>query len=186
MKEAIPAQTAGKPLEIWFQDEARAGQKGTLEYVWAPIGSRPRAVRDNRHDSAYLFGALCPDRAAGAAVIMPAASSEAMHEHLKVISAGVAPGAHAVLVCDGAGRHQPGERLTVPDNITLLPLPPYTPELNPLENVWDYLRGNKLSHAVRDTCEDIVDACASAWRFLTDDPDRIRSIAHRGWAKINV
>jgi transposase len=59
---------------------------------------------------------------------------------------GVRP--HAVLVCDGAGWHQSGDRLEVPDNITLLPLPPYSPELNPMENGWDYLRGNKLSHKV--------------------------------------
>ena len=186
MKAVLPAPAADKPVEIWFQDEARAGQKGSLEYVWAPAGSRPRVARDNRHDSAYLFGALCPARAAGAAVIMPKANGEAMGGHLKVISAGAAPGAHAILVCDGAGWHQPGERLTVPDNVTLLPLPPYTPELNPMENVWDYPRGNTLSHAVWDTYDAIVDACQGAWRFLTGDPDRIRSIAHRAWACVNL
>jgi hypothetical protein len=76
----------------------------------------------------YLFGALCPSRATGAAIIMPAANSEAMSEHLKEIATQVAPGAHAVLVCDGVGWHQRGERPTVPDNITWLPLPPYSPE----------------------------------------------------------
>jgi hypothetical protein len=124
---------AGKPIEVWFQDEARVGQKGSLEYIWAPIGSRPPAVRDNRHDSVYLFGAICPSRAVGAAIIMPAANSEAMSEHLKEIGTQIVPGAHAVLVCDGAGWHQKGGRLKVPDNITLLPIPPYTPELNCME-----------------------------------------------------
>ncbi len=108
---------------MWFADEARVGQKGTLTYVWAERGSRPVAVRDNRHDSAYLFGA---------AIIMPAVNSEAMAEHLREISTQVAPGAHAVLVLDGAGWHQAGERLPVPDNISLLSLPPYSPELNPV------------------------------------------------------
>jgi len=151
VKAALLGSTADTPIEIWFQDEARVGQQGSLEYIWAPIGSRPVAVRDSRHDSVYLFGALCPSRATGAAIIMPAANREAMSEHLKEIATQVAPGAHAVLVCDGAGWHQHGERLTVPDNITLLPLPPYSPELNPMENVWDYLRGNKLSHRVWTT-----------------------------------
>src|SRR5215469_6940181 len=127
------------------RDEARVGQKGSLEYIWAPIGSRPPMVRDNRHDSAYLFGAICHARTVGAAIIMPTVNTEAMNEHLKEISTQVAPGAHAVLVCDGAGWHQPGKRLRLPHNISLLPLPPYSPELNPMENVWDYLRGNKLS-----------------------------------------
>ncbi len=119
---------------MWFADEARVGQKGTLSYVWAERGSRPLAVRDNRHDSAYLFGAVCPERCIGAAIIMPAVNSEAMAEHLREISTQVAPSAHAVLVLDGAGWHQAGERLPVPDNISMLPLPPYAPELNPVEN----------------------------------------------------
>ena len=185
VKEAVPASATDKPIELWFQDEASVGSKGTLEYIWAPVGSRPRAVRDNRHDSVYLFGALCAYRAVGAAVIMPAANSEAMSVHLQEIGTQVSP-AHAVLVCDGAGWHQRGDKLTVPDNITLLPLPAYSPELNPMENVWDYLRGNKLSHTVWDTYEAIVDACANAWRFLIDDPDRIRSIAYREWAWVNL
>jgi hypothetical protein len=145
MRNALLATTAGTPIEVWFQDEARVGQKGSLTYVWAPIGSCPRMVRDNRHDSAYLFGAICPARAVGAAIIMPAANAEAMNKHLTEISTQVASGAHAVVVCDKAGWHQTGRRLRVPDNITLLPLPSYAPELNPMENVWEYLRGNKLT-----------------------------------------
>ena len=142
-------------------------------------------VRDNRHVSAYIFGAICPDRAIGAAMIMPCANTEAMNEHLKEISLAVAPGAHAVLVCDGAGWHQRGARLKVPGNITLLSLPPYSPELNPMENVWDYLRQNKLCALVWDEYENILDACQSAWCFLINDPDRIRSIGTRHWACVN-
>ena len=82
---------AGTPIEIWFQDEARVGQKGTQTHIWAPVGSRPRMVRDNRHDSAYLFGAICPARGVGAAIIMPAANAQAMNEHLAEISARVCP-----------------------------------------------------------------------------------------------
>src|SRR5271167_2003403 len=74
-------------------------------------------VRDNRHDSAYLFGAICPARGVGAAIIMPAANTEAMNEHLAEISTQVMPGAHAVLLCDGAGWHQTGDKLRVPDNM---------------------------------------------------------------------
>ena len=167
-------------------DEARVGQKGSLTHVWAPIGSCPTMVRDNRHDSAYLFGAICPDRGVGAAIIMPAANTEAMNEHLNEISTQVAPGAHAVLICDGAGWHQTGERLRVPENITLLRLPPYAPELNSMENVWEYLRGNKLSRLVWESYDAIVAACKEGWDFLINDPDRIRSIGHRDWACVNV
>ena len=149
-------------------------------------GSRPAAVRDNRHESAYLFGAICPDRAVGAAVVMPWVSSEAMTIHLAEISTQVCLGAHAVLVCDGAGWHQTGQRLTVPANISLLRLPPYAPELNPIENVWEYLRGNQLSMRVWDSYEGIIDACCAAWNGFVGDLDRVTSITTREWATVNV
>lgn len=109
-----------------------------------------------------------------------------MNEHLKEISTQIAAGAHAILVCDGAGWHQRGRRLRVPDNITLLSLPAYSPELNPMENVWDYLRQNKLCATVWTTYNDIVDACQDAWNFLAADPDRITSIGRRQWASVSV
>lgn len=183
--QVLPPTAAGRPVEVWFQDEARVGQKGGHAYVWAPIGSRPPMVRDNRHDSVHLLGAICPARGVGAAIIMPAVNSEAMGEHLREISTMVAPGAHALVVCDGAGWHQPGERLRLPDNISLLRLPPYAPELNPMEIVWAYLRGNQLANLVWDTYDDIVAACAKGWRFLVEDPERIRTIGYRSWASVS-
>jgi transposase len=143
-------------------------------------------VRGSRHVSTYIFGAICPERAVGAAMIMPYATTEAMNKHLVEISAEVAPGAHAILVCDRAGWHQRGKKLAVPDNVTLLSLPPYSPELNPMENVWDYLRQNKLRAQVWPSYDDILDACQSAWRFLVNEPDRIRSIGTREWAWVNL
>jgi hypothetical protein len=175
----LPAWATDKPIEVWFQDEARVGQKGSIEYVWAPIGSRPPMVRDNRHDSVHIFGAICPARGIGAAIIMPGVNTEAMNEHLAEISTQVTAGAHCLLVCDGAGWHQKGERLIIPDNITLLPLPSYAPELNPMENVWDYLRGNKLSSLVWDSYDAMLEACKQAWLFLVNDPARIASIGTR-------
>lgn len=137
---------------------ARVGQQGTLTRVWAERGSRPAAPRDQRYSWAYLFGAICPARGTGAALVLPAANADMMNLHLAEISACVAPHAHAVLVIDEAGWHQPGRRLKVPKNITLLHLPPYSPELNPVENVWAYLRGNKLSNRVFETYDAIVEA----------------------------
>jgi hypothetical protein len=142
-------------------------------------------VRDTRHDSVHLFGAICPARGVGAAIIMPAVNTEAMNEHLKEISTQVDHGAHAVLVLDGAGWHQTGGELSVPNNLTLLHLPPYAPELNPMEDVWEYLRANKLCNLVWDTYEVIVEACRRAWEFLTNDPERIRSIGTREWASVS-
>jgi transposase len=186
LKTALLGSTAATPVEIWFQDEARVGQKGGHTYVWAEVGSRPPMVRDNRHDSAYIFGAICPARAVGAAIIAPTANTECMNLHLQEISTQVTPGSIAGLICDGAGWHQTGGELEVPNNIVLLPLVPYSPELNPMENVWEYLRGNKLSARVWDSYEAIVEACAAAWNFFVNDPDRIRSIGIRDWATVNL
>jgi len=106
--------------------------------------------------------------------------------HLAEISRLVAPGAHAVVTLDGAGWHQTGGKLRVPDNVSLLPLPPYAPELNPVENVWQFLRQNQLSNRVFDGYDAIVDACCKAWNALIDDPARITSIATRDWSQVTV
>ena len=180
----IPEAAQGKPLEIWFQDEARVGQQGTLTRVWARRGTRPRAKRDTRYQWSYLFGAVCPGRAVVAGLVLPCANTEAMNLHLVEIARTVAPGAHAVLVLDGAGWHGAGA-LTVPDNISLLTLPPYAPELNPVENVWAYLRANKLAITVFDSYDDIVGACCKAWNFLANDPKAIASITTRAWAQVS-
>ena len=138
---------AGTPIEIWFQDEARIGQKNGLVYQWARTGTRPRQPKDQRYDNAYLFGAICPARDTGAAIVMPFADTHAMQTHLDEISRHVAAGAHAVLLMDQAGWHTTA-KLRAPANITLLPLPPKSPELNPAENSllavlsgWDAVSG---------------------------------------------
>jgi hypothetical protein len=186
LKEALPVTAIDRPVEIWFQDEAHVGQQGTHAYIWAPIGTRPLMIRDNRHDSAYIFGAICPSRGVGAAMITPTANTEMMNLHLAEISTQVAAGAMAVLICDGAGWHQTGGALVVPDNIVLLHLPPYSPELNPMENVWDYLRQNKLCSTVWGSYDDIIQACKTAWNWLIADPERIRSIGTRKWATVSL
>ena len=71
----------------------------------------------------------------------------------------------------------------MPANITLLPLPPRSPELNPVENVWQFLRDNWLSNRVYHSYDDIVAHCCDAWNNLTDQPERIRSIGQRTWAE---
>jgi hypothetical protein len=117
-------------------------------------------VRDNRHDTAYIFGAICPARAVGAAMTTPAANTECMNLHLAGIGAQVAKGAVAAVICDGAGWHQRAGGLERPENIVLLPPPPCSPEPNPMEHVWEYLRPNKFSAGVWNSYDEILDACA--------------------------
>ena len=100
---AAVAEEKGKPVEIWFADEARIGQKNKITRRWAKRGTRPSAPRDQRTASAYIFGAICPRDGKGAALVLPTCNTAAMALHLEEIAANVAPGAHAVLVLDQAG-----------------------------------------------------------------------------------
>ena len=133
----------GKPVEIWFADEARVGQKNKITRRWAKRGTRPSAPKDQRTASAYIFGAICPGEGKAAGLVLPRCHTEAMSLQLAEVAAAVAPGAHAVLLLDQAGWHMSG-KLAVPPNITLLPLPPKCPELNAMENTWQFMRDNWL------------------------------------------
>jgi hypothetical protein len=161
----------------------RLGQKNPRTRRWARRGTRPRAIADLRTNSAYLFGAICPEQETGAAVVMPRADTEAMQHHLDEIASCVAPGAHAVVILDQAGWHTTG-KLRLPEHLSLLPLPPKSPELNPAENVWQFLRQTKLSNRIFDGYDAIVSAACQAWNDLIADPGRIKSIATRQWATI--
>src|SRR3954462_3749494 len=103
------------------------------------------APYDQRTASTYIFGAICPAEGKGAALVMPSCNTEAMNLHLAEIATAVAPGAHAVLLLDQAGWHL-SQRLVVPPNITLVALPSKCPELNPVENIWQFMRENWLSN----------------------------------------
>ncbi len=168
-------------LEVWFADEARIGQKNKITRRWARRGTRPAAAQDQRTASTYIFGAICPREGKGAALVLPHCNTAAMNLHLAEIASTVAPGAHAVLLLDQAGWHL-SHQLTVPNNITILPLPPKCPELNPVENVWQFMRDNWLSNRVFQSYEAILDHCCEAWNKLVAQPWIIMSIGLRDWA----
>ncbi|MHB1873089.1 MAG: transposase, partial [Steroidobacteraceae bacterium] len=104
-----------------------------------------------------------------------------MNAHLAEISAAVEPGAHAVLLLDQAGWHTTA-KLKLPDNITILPLPAKAPELNPVENIWQFMRDNWLSNRIFESYDQIVALCSKAWNRLRDQPWRVMSIGLRDWA----
>lgn len=159
----------------------RVGQKNKLTYCWAKKGTRPRIAHDQRTQSAYLFGAICPERGTGAGLVLPRCNTEAMQLHLDETAHHVTPGAHAALLLDQAGWHI-ANRLKVPANITLVPLPPRSPELNPTENVWQFMRQNWLSNRIFSSYDDILDHCCDAWNRLLDQPWKIMSLGLRDWA----
>ena len=168
-------------LEVWFGDEARIGQKNKLTRRWARRGTRPSAPQDQRTASTYIFGAICPKEGKAAALILPWCNIEAMALHLAAISQKIEPGRHAALLLDQAGWHV-SAKLLVPDNITIVPLPAKCPELNPQENVWQFMRDNWLSNRVFTSYDNLVDHCCAAWNRLVDAPWTIMSLGLRDWA----
>ena len=175
-------------VEVWFQDEARIGQKNTLTRVWGQTGSRPAAPKDLGFASAYVFGAVCPVEGEAAALIMPVCNTAAMNHHLSEISSQVAaPRFREGRLCPCRGdprscRVAPKPGLVVPGNITLLELPPYSPELNPVERIWHYLRSHWLANSVFISLADIMDACEMAWNRFATNHGLIRSLCAVAWA----
>ena len=147
--ETVSRLALATSIEVWFQDEMRVGQKNSLVYQWAKKGTRPRQPKDQRYENAYLFGAVCPSRDTGVAIIMPYANTAAMRKHLEEISRAVAPSAHAMVILDQAGWHTT-RKLKVPKNLTMVSLPPACPELNAAENIWQYLRHLSLEPCVQE------------------------------------
>ncbi len=181
MAEIAAGAAQGKRIEIWFEDEARIGQKNKITRRWARRGTRPSAPHDQRTRSAYIIGAICPKLDKAAALVMPWCDTHAMTQHLAEIARHVDEDAHAILIMDQAGWHM-SNNLVVPENITILPLPPKSPELNPVENLWLFMRENWLSNRVFKSYDDIVDHCCHAWRKLESQPWRIMAIGRRKWA----
>jgi transposase len=170
----------GKQVQVWFQDEARIGQQGTLTTVWAETGSRPVRVKQTEYQWVHLFAAVDPATGRSSALLAPHCNTHYMNAHLRFISEAAGEGTHIVLVLDGAGWHV-SNALKVPANITLLPLPPYSPELNPAERIWRYLRGNYLSNRVFKDYDEIFKVAADAWNRL--DETTLASITATDWLR---
>lgn len=149
------------------------GQKGRVCHRWWTRGQRPPGLCDQRYTWVHLFAAVRPATGERFALVMPVVSTEAMNIFLQGFSSRLADDEHVVMVLDQAGWHRAND-LRVPRNVTLAPLPPYSPELNPVERLWLYMRERYLSHRLLDDYDQILDVCCQGWNQLT--PERIRSL----------
>ncbi len=156
-------------------DEMRVGQKGRTARRWWLRGKRPAGCCDKRFASAWLFGAARIGTDQAFALVLPFVSTAAMQAWLDTFAATLAPGTHVALVLDQAGWHG-AKALKVPESVSLIPLPAYSPELNPIERVWLYLRERYLSHRLFADHEAVLDACCDAWNALKTEVGRIASL----------
>ncbi|NOR71936.1 MAG: IS630 family transposase [Methylomarinum sp.] len=129
--------------------------------IWANKDTRPRIIRQQQFNAAYLFGAVCPANGKAAGIVTPKANTKGMQYHLDVISSSVTEDKHAVLIVDKAAWHLTG-KLEMPKNISIVPLPPYSPELNPVEQVWQQLRQRDLANRCYKDYKHIVEVCCEA------------------------
>ena len=154
-----------KEIQIWYQDEARYGQKGIVTRVWTMQGDRPTLPRQNGFKSSYFIGAVCPKTGKKHALLFDGLDFRVMNVFLESFSKTLTKNIHVVMVIDGAGWHK-SEDLIIPKNISLLTLPPYSPELNPIEQIWAYVKSNFLSGRIFEGLEDIFDYGVRAWNAL--------------------
>jgi transposase len=168
-------------VDVWFEDEARIGQQGTLTRVWAKKGSRPRIARQQQYLSTYLFGAVCAAKGDSFGLVLPASNTGTMQLFLNKLSEKIVIGRHAVVVVDRAGWHTTS-KLKMPSNISILPLPAYSPELNPMEQVWQQLRQGWLANRCYANYEEIVDASCEAWNGFMSKVNAVKNLCTRAWA----
>jgi putative transposase len=175
--QAIAEAHPEAEVRTYFQDEARFGQKGTLTRVWARRGSRPRAVRPTGFTSLYAPAAVCAATGAASALIMPALNTEVVNLFLEEFSRGLPSGVHAVLIWDGAGFHT-GADVVVPSNVSLIQLPPYSPELNPVEDLWHYLRAHHWSNRPYRDYDELQEEAVRSLCKVCEDPETIKTVCN--------
>ena len=178
--EELAATHPDKRLRIFFQDETRIGQKGRVCRRWFTRGKRPTGLIDQRYTFAYLYGAVEAETENSFALVLPEVNTHNMQVFIDKFSATIKPDEHVALLLDGAGWHSAND-LTFPPNITPIKLPPYAPELNPIERVWEHLKERHLSQRLLDDYDAIVDATCIAWNKLRADTGRLTSLTWHPW-----
>ena len=143
--------------------------------MWARVGTRPRAIRQTQYDYLYVFSAVCPETGDASGLVSPHVNTDVMNAFLEQFSGELPADVHAVMVLDRAGWHVAGA-LRVPANVTLLHLPPKSPELNPVENLWHYLRSHHWSNRLYPTWNDLKESAIDAWRRVCLTPKLIQSV----------
>jgi len=129
-----------------------------------------------------VIGAVCPQSGQSVGLLAPTVNTDIMNAFFEQFAAEIDPKVHVVLVWDQAGFHTAG-KLKVPDNVTLVPLPPYSPELNPVENLWHYFRSHYWSNRTYDDYDDLRQAALEAWRKVALDLQTIRSVCRMPYAE---
>ena len=148
--------------------------------MWAPRGSRPTAPKQTAYANLHVLSAVCTATGAAESTVTQGLDTQAVQTFLDQFAAALPEGTHAVLVWDGAGYHSASKALRVPGNITAVTLPPYSPELNPVERLWLYLREHHWSNRVYEDYAALEAAATDALGRVVSDPERIKTVCRCG------
>ena len=171
----LAAQYPDKKLRVYFQDEARFGQQGTLTNVWAKRGTRPRVVRQTAYQYVWVFAAVCPETGRSEGLISSRLNTANVNAFLQQFSQRLEPDEQAVMLWDGAGFHRSG-KLRMPANISPIQLPAYSPELNPIENLWHYLKSHHWSNRTYADHNALEEAVMQSWHQSVLDTDLMKTV----------
>ena len=171
-----------KKISVWFEDEGRFGQQGTITRVWALRGRRAYACKQTGFEWVYVFGAVCPETGQTHGCLISFADTSAMNGYLKDFCKHIPDDEHVLMVLDRAGWHR-ARTLRIAENLTLLLLPAYSPELNPVELLWWQMRDKHLSNQVFETAEQLDMDVGKAWCAVTCQSETIRSLCLFPWVE---
>lgn len=181
IKEATAKLPAGAPVKILFEDEARFGRLSDQRRCWAPMYERPIVGRQVIREFVYAIAAVCPHSGDIPSLIMPWVDTEVMSVFLAHTALELKD-AYGLMFLDGASWHTARD-LRVPKSITLVSLPPYSPELNPVEHIWEHLRANYFGNEVFDSLDRVENTLYSGLHALGKDNKLVSSLTYFDWLK---
>ena len=173
--KSIAETQPGKRIRVYFEDESRFGQQGTVTHVWAKKGSRPTALRQTEYQYLWVLGAVCPETGKSEGLISPCLNAGVINIFLDQFSKEIAADEHAVLIWDQAGFHT-STKLKIPANVSIVELPPDSPELNPIENLWHYLKSHAWSNSVYEDYQALEEKAVESWRKVAMNEDLMKSV----------
>ena len=179
--KAVAAAHPQRKLRLYFEDESRFGQQGTTTRVWARRGSRPTAVRQTEYEYLWVLGVVCPETGKAEGLLSPRLNTDVINIFLRQFAKTLPADEQAVVIWDGAGFHT-SHGLEVPENVTLLQLPAYSPELNPIENLWNYLKSHYWSNRAYADYDALELAAIDAWQRAVLDPDLMKTVCAAPYA----
>lgn len=175
----LEAKKQDKELKIFFQDEARFGRIDDLRRCWAPKGVRPLLKKQIVREYSYAYGAVCPFDGDSCFLVLPQLNQKWMILMLEEMVQRY-PNNYLLVVCDGASAHKIGGE-ELPGSVRLASLPPYSPQLNPQENMWDDMREKFFYNIAFNSMDAVEDQMVIACNHYENNPSIVKSITAWNW-----